>query len=329
MLRQRFALRKGRAPGPDREKGDGNAALRKDRQQPAIMPKPVNDSAGVWLRQAAARLAAAGVDQPQRQARLLLARHSGLPAERLMAFPETPVADEPGFRMLLERRAAGEPLSRILGLREFYGLPFLISPAVLDPRADSETLVDAALTLWPNRHTPLKIADFGTGSGCLLQALLSVYPAARGWGIDRSATALAVARHNAAALGLTGRCRFARLDWADAARNAARLPWRAPFDLLAANPPYISHAGLRALPPEVAGHDPAMALDGGVDGLTAYRRLLPAARLALRRGGWLLLELGAGQAPQVHRLLRQAGFGPPRRFRDLAGRARVLAARRV
>ncbi len=284
----------------------------------------MTDTAGSWLHQATARLAGAGIGQPQREARLLLAHHSGLPAERLMAFPETLVARPAAFQALLARRMAGEPLSRITGRREFYGLSFVISTAVLDPRADSETLVDAAVSLWPNRRTHLKIADFGTGSGCLLQALLSVYPAARGWGIDRSAAALQVARHNAAALGLASRCRFSRLDWQDSHRHRA-----GRFDLLAANPPYISQSGLRALPVEVAGYDPLGALDGGADGLAAYRHLLPVARRTLRRGGWLLLELGIGQAPQLHQLLLRAGFAPPRQFRDLAGRIRVLAARRI
>jgi release factor glutamine methyltransferase len=270
------------------------------------------------VRRAAARLAAAGVPDPAADARVLAQAAFGLDRAALLAARD----DEPDaaalgrFEALTERRAAREPVSRILGRREFWSLDFALSPAVLDPRADSETLVEAALSGLPNRTAAWRILDLGTGSGCLLLALLSELPQAWGLGVDRSTAALTAARENARRLGLAGRTCFAATDW------AAGLAGR--FDLVVANPPYVATPDIAALAPEVAGFDPPAALDGGADGLEAYRAVAPALPALLSDGGRALLEIGADQADGVAALLQACGAGPVRRHRDLAGRVRCL-----
>ena len=261
----------------------------------------------------------AGIESPRREARLLLAHAMARPVAHLVGWPETPVADPAAYRTVLARRAAREPLSRIVGEREFWSLPFRLVPATLDPRPDSETVVEAALDAVADRDAPLRVLDLGTGSGCLLLAVLSELPQAWGLGIDIAAAAAAAARDNAEALGLAPRAAFLVADWTSALGGL--------FDMILANPPYIRTAAIRRLAPEVADFDPLLALDGGRDGLAAYRRLVPALAFMLAPGGTALLELGRGQAPAVAGLAAEAGLEVSGARLDLAGRTRVLMCR--
>lgn len=242
--------------------------------------------AGALLAAATQRLKAAGIDGPRRDAVLLLAFSSGIAADRLRLEPaaEIPEVAAQAFAALVARRADREPVSHLTGRREFWSLPFRVSRDVLDPRADSETLIEAVLEKVVDRSSPLRIVDFGTGSGCLLLALLHELPDATGLGIDLSPAALAVASGNAADLGLAGRVRFQAGDWG--------VGLEGQFDILVSNPPYIETAAIAGLEPEVARHEPMLALDGGTDGLAAYRRLVPdLARLAAP-GAIAALEIG-------------------------------------
>ena len=229
------------------------------------------------LAEAAAVLRMAGIDEPRRRARWLLAGLLELSPSELVSHPEREIEAVEGLRLRrsLARMVRGEPLSRILGWREFWGLDFALSPDTLDPRPESETMVEAVLARIGERAAPLTILDLGTGTGCLLLALLSEFPAASGIGIDLSAGAAATARRNAEALGLGHRARFAVGSWGSALS--------ARFDVIVANPPYIARAALAGLAPEVVRYDPRLALDGGDDGLAAYRQI--AAEMPERLAG--------------------------------------------
>ncbi len=272
------------------------------------------------LELAAARLRAAGVEGPRRDARLLLGAALGAGPELAIDRPERRLdgSERARFERLIARRAAREPVSRILGRRGFWSLEFKITPDTLDPRPDSETLVEAVLAQIDDRAAPLSILDLGTGSGCLLLALLAELPAARGLGVDISAAALKVARENARFLGLSVRARFERRDWAMGLGGF----WQA----IVSNPPYIKESEIEGLAPEVAHYDPNLALTAGLDGLDAYRALLPQAARLLERGGVLALEVGEGQQEAVEALLVATGLTPLCRNRDLAGIERCLVA---
>lgn len=223
---------------------------------------------------------------------------------------------------LLRRRLAGEPVWRILGQREFWGLRFAVTPAVLDPRPDTETLVAAALDAVAHRRsTPLRLLDLGVGSGAILGALLSELPHAVGWGVDQSEAAARVARRNIYALGLVDRAGIAVGDWAGAITGSA-------FDLVVSNPPYIESDVLPSLPPEVRDHDPPIALDGGPDGLACYRPITADLARLLAPEGIAALEVGAGQAPAVQALLEAAGLRVLAVRRDLGGHERAVVATR-
>ena len=283
-------------------------------------------SAGEALRALTARLKAAGVETPGLDARLLLEAATGLPHEALVAAPERVLGSEQ-VRALADytaRRLAHEPVTRILGRREFWGREFEVTAATLDPRPDSETLIEAALGLvreegWSAR--PLRILDIGTGTGCLLLTLLAELPAATGTGLDISAQALAVARRNAGRLGLDARASWLEADIVDRAPNG-------PFDLVISNPPYLASHEIGGLAPDVRLFDPHLALDGGHDGLDVYRAMIPRLRQGIA-SGWVIVEVGAGQAGTVAALVRQvagqaAGDGV-RTFVDLGGHARCVA----
>jgi len=278
------------------------------------------------LRMAAARLQAVGVEQARLDARLLLSAATGLSLEAMIREPdaELPQVQAEKFTAMIARRLAREPVSRILGRREFWSLEFEITPDTLDPRADSETLISAAMELIEDRARPLRILDIGTGSGCLLLALLSELPRAQGLGIDISTGALDVARGNALRLGLSERAQFALCD--------VRHPgWTAqlvrPFDLVISNPPYIENAVIAGLAPEVSCFDPFGALAGGADGLDFYRIITISLADLLTPGGWAILETGAGQAGDVQRLFSKAGIDRQHRYRDLGGLERAVAGR--
>ena len=263
-------------------------------------------------------LRAAGAESAPLDARLLVAAALDLPPDMLRFAADRPLADGERERAeaLLARRAAREPVSRILGRREFWSLEFRVTPDVLDPRPDSETVLETALALFPHRAAPLRILDLGTGSGCLLLAALYEYPNATGLGVDESEKALEVARGNAIRLGLAGRGRFVLGDWGgDLAER---------FDLILCNPPYIAEGERAALSPEVARHDPPAALFAGPDGLDAYRAILPDLARLLAPEGRALFEIGATQGDAVSALAREAGLAVLDIKRDLAGRARCV-----
>jgi len=261
---------------------------------------------GDLLKQAAQRLAAAGIDGALREARLLLDAACRVPIATQIAFPEREINSTGAqqFGALVARRARREPMAHILGRREFWSLPFQVSADTLDPRPDSETLVQAVLDQTPDRSARLRVLDFGTGTGCLLLALLHELPSATGLGIDVSAQALGVARANAEALGLASRAVFRAGNWDDGIAPA--------FDIVISNPPYIPSGEIAALQPEVAVFEPPLALDGGPDGLAAYRRLAPAAERLLAKGGLAAFEVGLGQSDSV------AGIGQAARLRHIA-----------
>jgi release factor glutamine methyltransferase len=269
---------------------------------------------------AAAELAAAGVASPRLDARLLVAHVLGLDQTALITGHERTVSASERRRIAraVARRARREPVSRILGTREFWSLPFRLSPATLDPRPDSETLIEAVLRQLPDRMRDYEILDLGTGTGCLLLALLSELPQARGFGIDISRAALSTARANARALGLGARARFAPGDWAQGLRRH--------FDLVVTNPPYIATGEMAELAPEL-GFEPRQALVAGPDGLDAYRAIAPALPGLLRPAGFAALEIGCGQALAVAEVLGQAGLEAAAPLKDLAGLDRVLVAR--
>jgi len=275
---------------------------------------------GEELARAAVRLQAAGVEGPRRDARLLLARVLGVNIEAILAHPEQPLTPPQcaAFEALVARRTEREPLSRILGEREFWGLSLRISAATLDPRPDSETLVEAVLERLPTRSEACSILDLGTGSGCLLLALLMELPHATGLGVDFDPAAIETARGNAQRLGLAGRARFAAGNWGEAVSGG----WKA----IVSNPPYITESAIDSLAPEVALYEPRRALDGGSDGLSAYRSLAPQLRRLLAPDGVAVLEIGEGQAASVEDLLAAAGLVSWGRRRDLAGFDRCVIA---
>lgn len=273
---------------------------------------------GDAVKAAAARLAAAGVETPALDARVLAAEAFAMTQAGLLAgaASQASAAGRARLEAAVERRVAGEPTARILGRREFWGLDFALSPETLVPRPDSETLVEAALEAVRGRDRPLRLLDLGTGSGCLLLALLSELPGAWGLGVDRSPAAAATARANAASLGLEHRAAFMVGDW------AAALGGR--FDLVVSNPPYVATPDLAGLSREVRLHDPARALDGGADGLAAYRDVLRALPALLAGTGAAVLELGAGQRADVEAIARAEGLSPMGGREDLSGVCRAL-----
>lgn len=274
------------------------------------------------LDEAGRRLAAAAVDSPRLDARILLAAAMATAADRLVGKPDgvVPIAAARRFAGYLERRLAREPVSRILGRREFWSLPFRIGPATLDPRPDSEAIVAAALARLPRRDAPTRILDLGCGSGCLLLALLSELPCAQGLGVDLAPAAVAVATRNATELGLDQRARFRVADWDRGIEGR--------FDVVLSNPPYIARPALVTLAPEVAMHEPRLALDGGEDGLDSHRAVARAIGRRLLPNGFAVVEIGAEQAAAATVIYTSAGLKPEGRERDLAGVVRALIFRR-
>ena len=278
------------------------------------------------LRDVAVALTAAAIDNARFEARLLLAHAAGLSVERLIAHGSdaAPPAVAAALRSLAARRVGREPMAYILGEREFWGLPFKVSPAVLVPRPDSETLIEAALAVLADRTRAWRIVDLGTGSGCLLLTLLREFPNARGVGLEVSAAALEVARANAEALGVAGRAALVPGDWRQPAW-AERLG--GPFDLVVSNPPYVEAGAIDGLMPEVARFEPRLALDGGPDGLVAYRTIAAAAPQLVTGGGRLLVEIGKGQGPEITRIFGAAGMTLEAPFKDFGGIERVVSAK--
>ena len=273
------------------------------------------EAAGPLLAAAAQRLRRAGCDTPELDARLLLQAAAGLTREDLAIDPERRIEDgaRQRFAVFIGRREQREPVSRILGSREFYGRPFRVTPATLDPRPDTETLVEAALALMPERA---RILDLGTGTGAIAVTLLAERPCATGVATDRSAKALAVAEANAEALGVASRLTLREGSWFG--------PVSGVFDIIVSNPPYIPARDIEGLSPDVRNFDPPEALAGGEDGLDPYRAIALAARNHLAPGGHVLVEIGAGQADDVAAIFAAAGWNNPARHKDLAGHVRCL-----
>ncbi|MGF1620770.1 MAG: peptide chain release factor N(5)-glutamine methyltransferase [Rhodomicrobiaceae bacterium] len=275
------------------------------------------------------RFRAAGLSTPELDAKILALHACGQSREGYFREPERVLtaAEVETLETYEDRRLQHEPVSRICGSREFWGRDFLIGPAVLDPRPDTETLVDTALGILREERRNgemLRILDLGTGSGCILLSLLAELPRAWGAGIDRSPEALAVARVNAERHGLADRAAFLCGDWCSSVNGA--------FDLIISNPPYISGEDIGALNPEVSRYDPLIALDGGRDGLDAYRNIAGEALPALKTGGWMMLEAGINQAGEIIQIFKDRGWQADdadlRICPDLAGINRVVAIKR-
>jgi release factor glutamine methyltransferase len=269
------------------------------------------------LREGRARLEEAGIDTAVLDARLLLQEATGLTHEELIAEPGRPVNDRvlTAYRAMIARRVGHEPVSRITGTREFYGRAFAVMPAVLDPRPETETLVEAALAVLP-RDRPASVLDLGTGSGAIIVTLLAERPLARGTATDVSAEALATTRRNAIGHGVEPRLTLIAADWWQGVAGQ--------FDLIVSNPPYIPSRALAGLQPEVRDFDPRTALDGGAEGYDAYRLIAAGSAAHLAAGGCILLEIGDGQANDVTEIFCNHGLAATGRWADLAGRARCL-----
>jgi release factor glutamine methyltransferase len=273
-----------------------------------------------------ARFGSGGIDSAELDARMLVGAALGLDLTGMIAAANRRLTSDESSRLenFARRRLEGEPIARILGNKEFWGLSLKLSPATLVPRPDTETVVELALEMLrtaPGANRPLRIADIGTGSGAILLALLSELPDAFGVGTDISEAALRTARANAACLGFAARAGFVACDYAAALSGH--------FDLIVSNPPYIRTADIATLATDVRDHDPQPALDGGADGLDAYRALIPQSVQLLAHGGALVVEAGQDQSGPIEGLMTAAGLtrqGPPKA--DLAGIRRAVAGRK-
>jgi len=266
------------------------------------------------LRRAVGELRGAGCPDPARDARLLLAHAIGLSPSSisLEGARVLTAAEQTQFAKVVTRRLAREPVSHILGYREFWGRRFEVSAAVLDPRPETETIIEAALAGGPKR----RVLDLGTGSGCLALTLAAEWPDAVATAVDCSESALAVAARNATTLGVAARATFHQGNWFD--------PLEGVFDLIVSNPPYITTAEMAELEPDVANWEPHIALTPGGDGLASYREIAGGLRAHLAPGGSALLEFGAGQGPAVTAIFNAEGWSETRLLPDLSGRPRTL-----
>jgi release factor glutamine methyltransferase len=270
-----------------------------------------------WTR-AKARLEAAGIEGPVIDARLLVEAAAGASRTDIIADPQRQLThdQETVLADYVERRIRREPISHILGRKGFWKIMLSVTPDVLTPRPDTETVVERALRDFPEGQT-FTVLDLGVGSGAILLAILAERPAARGLGVDVSEEALAVARENAANLGLASRTVLLRGDWTRGLADAS-------FDLVVSNPPYIPTRDIEALEPEVRDHEPRLALDGGPDGLDAYRALAPEILRVLKPDGRFAVEIGYDQSQAVEKLFKDAGAADVRTAQDLAERDRVV-----
>lgn len=274
------------------------------------------------LREARRRLTQTRIDNPSLDARLLLLHALAIDAMDLARAPEAPVsyAAIAALDGMLARRIAGEPVARILGEKEFYGLSFRLSPDTLAPRPETELIVDEALKIFDDEERPFSLLDLGAGSGCILLAILHQRPMGRGVAVDRALGAMRTARDNAARLGLDAQARFVVSDWGSCLAGG--------FDLVVSNPPYIATGEIAGLPREVARHDPLLALDGGADGMDAYRAILSDLDRLLRPDGVAIFEIGHDQGVAIATLAAAHGLACEPVRRDLAGRDRVAILRR-
>ncbi len=291
---------------------------------PALMTDaPPAESLGEALNAATARLARAGIESARLDARLLAAHALGWDKAKIVAEKDfLPDAEQRRtLDSLIARREAREPVAVITGTCEFWSLDFTVNADVLIPRPDSETIIEAALASISEREAGLDILDLGTGTGCLLLALLSELPNARGLGVDISEAALSVAAANAKNLGLGGRAKFALSDWGDAVEGR--------FDIVVANPPYIADGEFATLEPEVARFEPRLALSGGADGLDCTRALAPRLGELLATRGRAFVEIGATQADAVAALLKACDLRVCQVHKDLAGHSRAVEVENI
>ncbi len=279
-------------------------------------------AARLW---AVEELRRAQAESPELSADLLLGFVLGWTRVRVLSHPEEPLSGSclARFRDLVRRFAGGEPLQYLTGEQEFYGLSFRVTPEVLIPRPETEILVEEAIRLMKaSLYSTPRFADMGTGSGCIAVCVARAIPASFGWAIDLSAAALGIARENAVRHGVAGRIGFVRADLLEC---FARRPC---FDFILSNPPYVARRDYDSLPSVVRDHEPHDALFGGETGLEIYRRMIPEVAPRLMHGGYLLVELGAGQADQVGALVESEGLLLERVLDDLQGIPRCLAARK-
>jgi release factor glutamine methyltransferase len=271
------------------------------------------------LEAAARALEGAGIAGAKAEARALAAFVTGLTPAQIFSRDDTELsdADAARFDAVIRRRITGEPAAYIIGLREFWSLPFKVTPATLIPRPDTESVIELVMQLFADRARPQRILDIGTGSGCLVLALLDIYADACGIGTDISASALSVASENAKALGLSDRATMIEGAWS--AQQAG------PFDLIVSNPPYIPSPDIATLEPTVRAFEPLSALDGGADGLDAYRNVLAEVSDILSNAGWVVLEVGIHQADPVTEIARNLGLVEGPRQCDIAGIDRALS----
>ncbi|MFT8775593.1 MAG: peptide chain release factor N(5)-glutamine methyltransferase [Gluconacetobacter liquefaciens] len=272
-----------------------------------------------WLGWGGARLRDADVDDPRREARLLMAHVLGTDLAGLLARTRMADSERAGFVAAVRRRAAREPMAHITGRAGFWSLELETSPATLIPRPDSETLIEALLDHCPDRERVRSVLDLGTGTGCLLLAALSEYRAAWGVGVDIAPDAARLAARNARRAGLKGRCAMLVGDWAASIRGV--------FDVVFSNPPYIPQGDLAGLMPDVRDYEPVRALDGGADGLDAYRLLTGALPLLLAHDGVAVFEIGIGQENSMPTLARQSGLEIVDVRADLGGIPRAVVMR--
>lgn len=269
------------------------------------------------------RLKAAHIDSPAIDARLLLEAATGATRTDILTDPQRQLSAEAATLLdtYLARREKREPVARILGRKGFWKLLLNLTPAVLVPRPETECLVDMILKR-TMANQAFSMADLGTGSGAILLSVLSERPAARGVGTDISEDALAVARDNAASLGIEGRAALLRTSWGSGLGDSG-------FDIVASNPPYIRSDVIPTLDPEVKDHDPHLALDGGASGLEAYEALAPEIYRLLKPGGLAFLEIGFDQSKEVEELMRNAGFHAVETYLDLSNQPRIVTARKA
>jgi release factor glutamine methyltransferase len=294
---------------------------------PGALPLTIREA----LRDATALLSGAGIDGARLDAEVLLADALGCDRSKLFLRAEQPIAARAleQFRSLLARRASGEPVAYITGRREFWSRDFLVTPAVLVPRPETELLVETAIGLFEAESQildlKLKILDLGTGSGAIAVTLARELDGAEMWATDISSDALEVARSNARRHGVEEQIHFLAGSLFEPVRDRPSF-----FDAIVANPPYVRRDELVALPRDVRDFEPRVALDGGPDGLDFYRRIIPEAGRYLAAAGFFVVEIGADMDEEVTRLFAAAGgYAPPRLCKDYAGKDRVVCARKI
>lgn len=267
-------------------------------------------------------LRAVSEDRALAEGRILLEFAMGLERQILIAYPERllRVDQWARYRELVTRRTTHEPVSQITGMREFWGLPFKVTKETLTPRPDSETLIEAVISYFPDQSRPVSVLDLGVGTGCLLLSILSEYEAATGLGVDQSPKALSVARDNATSLGLEGRSSFQISDWFENVTGK--------YDIIVANPPYIAAHERLSLSADVRDFEPASALFAGEDGLLDYQRIARSIKDHLTEEGLVFIELGAGQGDAVSKILGDQNLQVLERICDLGGIERCLVIRK-